>query len=195
MSFVTNMQTQLQFQWGENRREKSEPVEGSLSGNGDSPGVLARTPARATVGAIVATCGPPPVSTPARSTAPPLFPPLPAAVECGVFGLTEAGPIEPDEEEVASLTAEHANEMRGLLADLAAVEHGLRTGCDPRTGKPPRTPATRERLATRLQAEHVRLQEAYADMLAVYADAFGDAAADALDAWVRNAVGQSPIDE
>jgi hypothetical protein len=126
-----------------------------------------------------------------ESDGPPLFPPLAVAVECGVFGVTESGPIEPDEEEVASLTAEHASEMMGLLADLAAVEDGQRTGRDPRTGKLPRTPQTRTRLAQRLQTECVRLQETYADALAVYAEAFGDAAANALDAWIRNAVAPS----
>lgn len=32
-------------------------------GRGDSPGVPARTPSRATVGAMVATCGPPPADS------------------------------------------------------------------------------------------------------------------------------------
>ena len=116
---------------------------------------------------------------------PPVFPPLAAAVENGVFGITEAGPIEPDDNDVQSLTFEHANEMVALLADLTAVENGERTGCDPRTGKLPRTPATRTRLAERLRTERMRLRQAYADALAVYAEAFGDDAAAALDIWVR----------
>ena len=116
---------------------------------------------------------------------PPFSPPLSAAVENGVFGITEAGPIEPDEEEVASLTVEHANEMVAPLADLAAVEDGLRTGRDPGSGKTPRTPETRTRLANRLRHERVRLQESYADAVAVYEGAFGNSAAGALEEWSR----------
>jgi len=180
------MQTQLQFPWGVNGRRNCEPIDGSPSGGAESPPVSdsAQPPSTATL--TIAGDIPALATTMPESDGPPLFPPLAAAVECGVFGVTEAGPIEPDEEEVASLTAEHANEMVALLADLAAVEDGVRTGRDPRTGKLPRTPQTRTRLAQRLQTECVRLQEAYADALAVYADAFGDAAADALNAWIRN---------
>jgi hypothetical protein len=78
--------------------------------------------------------------------------------------------------------------MIGLLLNLAAVEDGFQTGRDPRTGKVPRKPETRTRLAKRQQAERARLQEAYADALAVYAEAFGDQAATALDTWVHSVI-------
>jgi len=179
--------THLQFHWAEHgprRRRTPEDAPGATPSLTDPPHGLATpfTPA-ATNDAEK------PTTLPAASEAlgPPLFPPLATAIEGGVFGITEAGPIEPDEEDVASLTLEHANEMIALLADRSAVEAGLRTGCDPRTGKLPRTPESRSRLEQRLQTERVRLQEAYADALAVYAEAFGDDAATALDAWVRAA--------
>ncbi len=179
------MHTQLQFPWGEEGRRNCEPIDGSPSGGAELPRFSQPAHGPSTATLAIAVDIPAPVSTLPQSDGPPLFPPLPDAVECGVFGVTEAGPIEPDEEDVASLTTEHANEMMGLLADLAAVEDGLRTGRDPRTGKLPRTPETRARLAERLRTERVRLQEAYADALAVYAEAFGDDAAAALNAWVH----------
>ena len=181
------MHTQLQFPWGEEGRRNCEPIDGSPSGGGNLPKLsdpahMPGTPISTTAVDL------PSVTTLPQSDGPPLFPPLPGAVECGVFGVTEAGPIEPDEEDVASLTTEHANEMMGLLLDLAAVEDSLRTGRDPRTNKLPRTPETRARLAERLRAERSRLQDAYADALAVYTEAFGDEAAAPLDGWVRREV-------
>jgi hypothetical protein len=177
--------TQLQFQWAKPHRTHgcppADPACGDLS-HQDPPDMPHTTLTPAASNEVGSPAALPAVS---ETDGPPVFAPLAAAIESGVFGITEAGPIEPDDEDVASLTAEHANEMIALLADLAAVENGLRTGRDPRTGKLPRTPETRTRLAGRLRTEHTRLQEAYADALAVYAEAFGDEAAAALDVWVR----------
>lgn len=179
------MPAQLQFSWGptddtQGRLPAAQtPVGTERADSGVGP-EAADLPSSATEPALFPGSLPDP-----QTDGPPVCPPLPLAVEHGVFGRTEAGPIEPDEEEVASLTSEHANEMMSLLTDLAAVEDGLRTGRDPRSGKLPRTPETRRRLAERLPAEQTRLREAYADALAVYAEAFGDEAAAALDAWVR----------
>ena len=182
------MQTQLQFPWGSSPPPDFQRVEDSCRDATDRHDAHNAAQLRAACAAASATdisaCLPN-LPDPER---PPVFPPLRAAVESGVFGRTEAGPIEPDDEDVASLTVEHGREMIGLLADLAAVEHGLRTGQDPRSGKVPRKPETRTRLAERLRAERTLRQEAYADALTVYAEAFGDDASAALDAWVRSVV-------
>lgn len=139
---------------------------------------------------------PPPPATPLSSTSPtppvfdpiPTFPPLPAAIEAGVFGVGAKGQWALDEEEVRTLTEEHARELTGILADLQVTEDGLRTGEDPRTGKQPQSPESQTRLREYLETELPRLQAAYADSLAAFAGGFGDEAAGRLDLWVRKAV-------
>jgi hypothetical protein len=121
-------------------------------------------------------------------TGPPTAVPLRSAIDAGVFGLTTEGPIEPDEEEVAELTAEHANEMIILLADAQVLEEAIRVGYDPATGRMPKTSEDRQALLARLDKEHKRLSQAYADAVAAYAGGFGDAAAEALDQWVRKTI-------
>ncbi len=123
-----------------------------------------------------------------QADGPPLAAPLPAAVAAGVFGLTTKGPVVPDADAIAEMTAEHAHEMIVLLADCEAVADAIRTGHDPRTGRTPRTPEAQARLADHLVSEERRLRESYADAVAVYAEAFGDDAASALDHWVRKVV-------
>ncbi|MBA5868105.1 MAG: hypothetical protein GDA67_15540 [Nitrospira sp. CR1.3] len=119
---------------------------------------------------------------------PPLAPPLPDAVAAGVFGLTEDGPIQPDDEEVRAMTEEHARELLAVLADLEVAEEGLRTGEDPRTGKTPKTPESRAKLAEFLERESQRLKTAYGDALAAFVQGFGEDATATLDLWVRKSV-------
>lgn len=114
--------------------------------------------------------------------------PLRQAVDAGVFGQTVTGPVEPDADEVAALTEQHADEMIVLLADCNAVNDSIRNGCDPHTGRVPKTSEAQTRLAESLHAEARRLSNAYADAIAAYAQAFGDDAAQALDVWVRKAI-------
>ncbi|MCG3131548.1 MAG: hypothetical protein FLDDKLPJ_02344 [Phycisphaerae bacterium] len=123
-----------------------------------------------------------------QTDGPPLAAPLPAAVAAGVFGLTTEGPVVPDADAIAEMTAEHAHEMIVLLADCEAVADAIRTGHDPRSGRTPKTPEARARLGEHLATEERRLRESYADAVAAYAEAFGDDAANALDAWVRKVV-------
>lgn len=125
---------------------------------------------------------------PGRPDGLPIPAPLSQAVSAGVFGQTITGPVEPDADEVAALTEQHAHEMLVLLADGNAIEDSIRNGSDSRTGRVPRTPEARTRLAEFLQAEARRLSTAYADAVAAYAEAFGDDAAQALDIWVRKAI-------
>jgi len=114
---------------------------------------------------------------------PPLAVPVASAVEAGVFGVTDNGPIDPDEVQVSELTAEHANEMIILLADSQVLEEALRLEYDPATGRAPSNAQARQALLARLDKEWKRLVQAYADAVAAYADGFGDVAAEALDQW------------
>lgn len=124
----------------------------------------------------------------------PVAPPLKQAIEEGVFGVTETGPIEPDDEQIQFICIEQAQELVSLLADLQTVEDGLRTGEDPRTGKMPRTPKAAERLHQYLESEIPRLTAAYGDVLASYSNAFGDEAGSRLDLWVRKVVADCTIE-
>lgn len=117
--------------------------------------------------------------------------PLPDAVAHGIFGWTTEGPIEPDEEEVLAITTEHSYELRALLIELQAVQDAARTGCDPRTGRPPRNGEAAEQLRERCESDERRLKQAYSDAIAVFAEAFGQKAADELDRWVRAQVAGS----
>lgn len=118
----------------------------------------------------------------------PIAKPLPAAVDAGTFGWTTDGPIVPDDEEVAALTAEHANGMIVLLSDCQAVENAQRFGYDPLTLRNPSTSEKREALIESLAKEQSRLAASYAEAVNVYADAFGEPAAIELDRWVRTIV-------
>ncbi|NOT01211.1 MAG: hypothetical protein HOP29_11350 [Phycisphaerales bacterium] len=119
--------------------------------------------------------------------------PLREAVAHGVFGLTEEGPIDPDEEDVRALTEEHARQLIATLADAQAVEDALRTGEDPRTGRVPKTQEARKHLAEFLARENTRLKNAYSSALAAYAGGFGGDATHQLDHWVRkNVAGGMP---
>lgn len=113
--------------------------------------------------------------------------PLPAAVLAGVFGQTVDGPVNPDAEEVAAMTEEHANELVGLLGEIATVEDCVRDGRSPRTGKLPKDSNAKARLSDELRGELSRLKTSYADAITVYAEAFGEQAALALDEWARKA--------
>lgn len=184
------MAKQLEFTWS----EATPPIDVRRQGTGfsdttDSMCPLAELRCTGEAHQEVATQA----DAPASLVAPlPLPAPLPDAIEAGVFGVTEDGPINPDDEAVAAITEEHAREMLSTLADMQAVEEGLRTGHDPRTGRTPRTPESRERLAEFLAREKQRLQNAYGDALAAYAQGFGDQATAALDRWVRMNLAGTP---
>lgn len=122
---------------------------------------------------------------------PPTATPLAAAVTHGVFGWTTEGPLEPDSEDVLAITTEHSFELRALLIDLQVVQDAVRTGCDPRNGRTPRNAEAAEQLRGRCESDERRLKQAYSDAIAVYAEAFGQDAADDLDRWVRARVTDS----
>jgi len=126
--------------------------------------------------------------TVSEQNGPPIPLPLPTAVAGGAFGWTTDGAIAPDHEEVAALTAEHAHGMIVVLSDYHAVENALRFGYDPATGRSPETSEKREALLQSLQQERKRFLESYTDAMNVYAEAFGEEAAEELDCWVRTTV-------
>ncbi len=86
---------------------------------------------------------------------------------------------------IEAIHDEHARELFSILHDLDAVMDARRRGVDPQTGKPPRTHATQEKLRRFFQEEPPRLERSYANLLAVYQDAFGADAADAFDKAIR----------
>lgn len=124
--------------------------------------------------------------------APPTFRPLESAIEAGVFGITSAGPMVPDEHEIAALTQEHANELVGTLVEVEALQDALRSGADPRTGRMPRTAEAAQKAADRWRGELQQLQTNYANMLAAFEEGFGPQASMELDAWVRGQVAGTP---
>jgi hypothetical protein len=101
---------------------------------------------------------------------------------------------------IRSIHAEHAREALATLHTLDTVLDARRRGVDPATGAPPRTVATRERLAKRLQTEPERLEHAFTVLMDVYEEAFGfearDAFAKAIRAWHAGieVVAESSID-
>ena len=186
--------TQQMFDWAKNEADQLPQRAHAKTGKNDSleqqivaPPNEAQFDPDATLPPAVARDGPDP-----DKRVPPVAQPLPDAVAHGVFGWTTEGPIEPDAEDVLSITTEHSHELRALLIDLDVVQDAARNGCDPRTGKLPRTPEAATQMKERCQSEEQRLKQTYADALAAYAEGFGQAATDLLDAWMRQHVAGPP---
>jgi len=106
--------------------------------------------------------------------------PTPEAIDAGVISDEDLTP-----DNIAALHDEHAREALTLLHDLDAVLDARRRGVDPRTGKPPRTHAAREKLRRLLQDEPARLERSFENLMAVYEEAFGPQAADAFAKAIR----------
>jgi len=98
--------------------------------------------------------------------------PLPSAIGRGHFGEDEHGPIRPTAAEVRAITENHAERLINLLEGLAEVQGFLANSqCSDRA---------------RLYHEKDRLQSAFQSAIAVYAEDFGQHAAQRLDAYARN---------
>lgn len=108
-------------------------------------------------------------------------PPRPEAVSAGVLGTDE-----PDEAAVRGIHREHANELLAILSGLAAIEAAQLRGIDPRTGSKPRGEAAHRKLTLYFHDEPCRLEERFQSLLDVYANAFGDAAAELFEKHVRS---------
>lgn len=116
---------------------------------------------------------------------PPLADPLSEAIAAGVFGVETAGPMEPDAEQVAALTREHANELIGLLGEIETLQHAIRTATNLRTGRSHRDSQAAAKVAEQHAAELRRLESTYAAALAAFEEGFGAEAAKRLDEWTR----------
>jgi hypothetical protein len=100
----------------------------------------------------------------------------------------EAGVINEDDCEPEAIKSIHEEHAREALANLRALDELLdarRRGVDPKTGKPPRTHATKERLRRYFAEQPGRLEHAFQILMDVYANAFGDEAADAFTKAIR----------
>jgi hypothetical protein len=106
--------------------------------------------------------------------------PTPQAIDAGVIADEDAQP-----ENLPAIHDEHAREMRAVLHDLDAVLDARRSGVDPMTKKPPRTPAAKERLEKLFATEPDRLQRWWTTLLDTYESVFGADAADAFGKAVR----------
>lgn len=132
------------------------------------------------------------VEEPSEFAGLPTFRPLPSAIDAGIFGITAAGPMEPDEHEIAALVQEHSNELAGLLIESEALADAVRTGVDPRTGRMPRTQEAVEKANARWRQELEQAKLSHANMLAAFEEGFGPKASRELDDWVRSRVAGTP---
>jgi hypothetical protein len=100
----------------------------------------------------------------------------------------EAGKLHESDIEFENLRAlheEHARHALALLSDLDVVTDARRLGIDPATGAPPRNEKQKERLERLYTEEPKRLEHAFEVLVDVYAEAFGDKAADAFRKAIR----------
>jgi hypothetical protein len=100
----------------------------------------------------------------------------------------DAGVISDDDctpERIKSIHDEHAREALGVLRDLDIVMDARRRGIDSKTGKPPRTHASRENLKRYHQDEPKRLEQYFHILMETYENAFGVEAADAFTKCIR----------
>src|SRR5882724_3277408 len=98
--------------------------------------------------------------------------PLPTAIGRGHFGEDENGPIRPTAQEVRAITENHTERLIGFLDGLQEVNALLNNSqCSDRA---------------RLFHEKDRLLSGYQGALAMYAEDFGQNAANRLDAWARH---------
>lgn len=98
--------------------------------------------------------------------------PLSSAIGRGHFGEDEHGPIRPTAAEVRAITENHAERLINLLEGLAEVE-GLLAN-------------SRRSDGARLCHEKDRLLSAYQGAMAMYAEDFGEQAANRLGAYARH---------
>jgi hypothetical protein len=102
--------------------------------------------------------------------------PLASAVGKGNFGEDEHGPVRPCPAEVRAITEYHAEKLIDLLGRLQATDAQLG-----RSSSGDRSSLIREK---------DRLLSAYQSGIALYAEDFGQHAANRLDAYVRHQVGK-----
>jgi len=102
--------------------------------------------------------------------------PLPSAIGKGNFGEDDRGPVRPTAAEVRAITEHHAEKLIDLFTRLQENERQLS-----RVGGVGRTSLIREK---------DRLLSGYQSGIALYAEDFGEHAANRLDSYVRHQVGK-----
>lgn len=102
--------------------------------------------------------------------------PLPSAIGKGNFGEDERGPVRPTAAEVRAITEHHAEKLIDLLGRLQDTDRQLARG-----GGGDRTSLIQQK---------DRVLSAYQSGIALYAEDFGEHAAQRLDAYVRHQVGK-----
>lgn len=118
----------------------------------------------------------------------PTFVPVQSAIDAGIFGITAAGPMQPDEHEIAAIVQEHANDLLGILIEIEALQDAVHSGRDPRTGRLQKTEEATASAITRWKADLRQAQVGYSKMLAAFEEGFGSEGAARLDAWVRDRI-------
>lgn len=108
------------------------------------------------------------------------------AVAAGVFDVDLDGPLCPDPTQVQAITQEQAAELIWSLLEIEYLRWCQDAEVDPATGHRPKTRQRREELPNQVRRALHRAQQKYQDCLAAYSDAFGTAASDALDRYVRS---------
>ena len=93
---------------------------------------------------------------------------------------------------VAIQHREWFDELRGYHLERFYLQACMSSHVDPGTGQPPRSPQAWAAMATRMQAEVLRLEVMVGGMLGDYADHFGRDAAEAFGAFVQAAVLAEP---
>jgi len=118
------------------------------------------------------------ISPPTRPRKPsailPVPKPLPEAVGNGSFGEDEFGPIRPGPEEVRAITEYHAEKLVALLEQLEEINRTIKANGVADHAAP---------------VQKDRVESAYHAGIALYAEDFGQPAADRLDAFVRQQIG------
>lgn len=102
--------------------------------------------------------------------------PTEQAIEAGAISAEDMHP-----KGIRGIHEEQTREMLATLHDLDAVLDARRRDVDPRNNKTPLLKQAKERLQKFFETEPARLEHWYSNLLGVYADAFGQEAADAFD--------------
>jgi hypothetical protein len=84
------------------------------------------------------------------------------------------------------MTEEQAAELVFLWLDVDYLDWCQRSEVDPATGRIPKKRQQRDDLPSKLEHALQQAQQKHQDCLAAYADAFGTAATEALDRYVRS---------
>jgi hypothetical protein len=162
---------QLTFVWDEKRKPERQRKGAAVTELADVP-----LPAHPRAEEVAGKSTPRQKRTRKSPATLPVPTPLPEAIGKGNFGEDEHGPIRPKPDEVRAITENQAEKLIEILSELKAVEAELTGGGG----------TNRKAL---VQAKDKWLC-AYQGGIAMYAEDFGEVAANRLDAYVRHELGK-----